>query len=337
MKKNVILIITGSNEPSIVRPLEFLRAKGLRVFRVNIDKLLEKGGFEFYIGYRKRTWSILYDGEEVLSEQVKSIWYRRPPHPEAPSSSARGSKRFIREETKKALWALWTAGNEKILWMNHPLTSKVLEFNKPYQMLVASRVGLKIPKTFIGNIPEKALEFVKRCGGEGIIKVFGSPGLRDVKGRDLVVFTNRISSKHIMKHGKEISCCPVMLENYVPKEFELRVTVVGNLIFPCAIHSQNSKKTKDDWRRYDLKNVEHESCKLPLDVENKIRKLMKAFKLNFGAIDMIVTPDKEFVFLEINPNGQWGWIEKLTGMPISKAIAEVLCRKEKSCYMGKFF
>ena len=63
-------------------------------------------------------------------------------------------------------------------------------------------------------------------------------------------------------------------------------------------------------------------------------RLMKALKINFGAIDMILTPEGEYVFLEVNPNGQWGWIEKLTGMPISQAIADVLSDPRKAIYKG---
>lgn len=337
MKKGIVLVVTGSKEISVKRPLEFLIGSGANFFRIDIDKILDDGSFDFSIDYQDRKWTMRRGDQKVSSEEIISVWYRRPPRPAAPILSEKKSKYFIREETKKALWSLWTTGNEKFLWMNHPITSKMLEFNKPFQLLAASNVGLKIPKTFISSNPQRCLDFIKSCGGEGIIKVFGSPGLKDKKGRGLVVFTNRVNLSHIEKYGNEITCCPVMLENYVPKKLELRITVVGEKIFPCAIYSQDSERTKDDWRKYDFKNVKHERFELPKSVERKLLALMRVFKLNFGAIDMILTPKGEFVFLEINPNGQWGWIERLTEMPISETIANVLIGKEKPCYRGKFY
>ncbi|MBU4480422.1 MvdD family ATP-grasp ribosomal peptide maturase, partial [Patescibacteria group bacterium] len=128
----------------------------------------------------------------------------------------------------------------------------------------------------------------------------------------------------IIENKADFLLSPVMVQSYIPKKIELRVTIVGENIFTCAIHSQNSEKTKYDWRRYDFENVKHEEYQLPVNVRGKILAFMKKCRLNFGAIDMILTPDNEYVFLEVNPSGQFGWIEKLTGMPIAKSIAELL-------------
>lgn len=102
------------------------------------------------------------------------------------------------------------------------------------------------------------------------------------------------------------------------------MTVVGDRVFTCAIHSQDSEKTMHDWRRYDFDNVRHEAYQLPAEVEAKILGFMSATGLIFGAIDMVLTPQGDYVFLEVNPQGQWGWIEEFTGLPIARAIAELL-------------
>lgn len=104
----------------------------------------------------------------------------------------------------------------------------------------------------------------------------------------------------------------------------LVVTKPGDKVFPCAISSQNSQQTIEDWRRYDLPNTPHKPYALPMDLEQKCIALVKTLGLIFGCIDMIITPNNEYVFLEINPNGQWLWIEQLTGLPIAKALAELL-------------
>ena len=70
--------------------------------------------------------------------------------------------------------------------------------------------------------------------------------------------------------------------------------------------------------------MKHEPFNLPNIITKHILTLMKTWKLKFAAIDMIVTPSGEYVFLEVNPNGQWGWIETLTGMPITDSLVELL-------------
>jgi len=117
---------------------------------------------------------------------------------------------------------------------------------------------------------------------------------------------------------------PILAQEYIEKKLELRITIVGQKMFTCAIHSQDSEQTRIDWRRYDFRNVKHLPYQLPEKIKQKLHKLMKIWNLSFGAIDMILTPEGKYVFLEINPNGQWLWIEQLTEMPISRVIAELL-------------
>ena len=334
MKRNRIVVVTGSKEPSVGKPMELLGLGPCEVARINTDTLLQEGSFSLRTGQRGSSWIITVGDQEVDSRTIRSIWYRRPPLPKAPKASNRSFRRFIQEEMQKALWSLWTSSCEPILWMNHPTTSKLLEYNKSYQLGVAAKVGIAIPRTVVTSNPSVALSFIRECGGEGVIKVFGGNRLKNNDGEWLSIFTNRVTEQQILEGGNEIRCCPVMLENYVPKAIELRITVVGNMLFACAIHSQDSEKTRDDWRHYDFDNVKHEPFSLPEDIKIRLMRLMKALKINFGAIDMILTPQGEYVFLEVNPNGQWGWIEKLTGMPISQAIADVLSDSRKAIYMG---
>ena len=129
---------------------------------------------------------------------------------------------------------------------------------------------------------------------------------------------------YIHDHFGNITATPLMAQEYIEKKLELRVTIVGQKVFACAIYSQDSERTKEDWRRYDFDNVRHEQYQLPKEVEAHLMEFMAVCNLTFGAIDMILTPSGRYVFLEINPSGQFGWIEDLTNMPISKAIAETL-------------
>src|SRR3989338_1809067 len=142
---------------------------------------------------------------------------------------------------------------------------------------------------------------------------------------NLILYTKPVTHDQIIKKTRRVVNCPVTVQKYIPKEFELRITVVGNQAFACAIYSQETERTTHDWRKYDLTHTPHKVFNLPDDINQKCLTLVDKLGLKFGCIDMIVTPEGQFVFLEINPNGQWLWIERLTNLPIGDAITDLLC------------
>lgn len=118
------------------------------------------------------------------------------------------------------------------------------------------------------------------------------------------------------------------VQEYVEKQYELRVTVVCDKVFACKIDSQRMEEDKGrvDWRQGYEYGLHYEPYELPDAVKSFCFSFLQEMHLNFGCFDFIVTPQGEFVFLECNPNGQWLWLEQETGMPISQAIAECLMK-----------
>jgi glutathione synthase/RimK-type ligase-like ATP-grasp enzyme len=108
------------------------------------------------------------------------------------------------------------------------------------------------------------------------------------------------------------------------------VTVVGQKTFVVAIHSQDTEETQIDWRKGSNISLEHTVIDLPDDVRSRCISLVERLGLRFGAIDLIRDRSGDFWFLEINPNGQWAWIERRTGLPITAAIVDELEAISKS-------
>ncbi len=138
-----------------------------------------------------------------------------------------------------------------------------------------------------------------------------------------------ILTKERLKKIKNIAGCPVAFQQYIEKALELRITVVKDSIFAAEIHSQELVETQTDFRHMSFDTGHtviptHKATTLPNDVATKLMMLMKQLDLVFGCIDMILTPDGEYVFLEVNPSGQWNWVEKLTGMKITEALVDAL-------------
>jgi len=122
-----------------------------------------------------------------------------------------------------------------------------------------------------------------------------------------------------------LSICPATFQELVPKSLEIRVTVVGQRVMSASIDSQVSERAAHDWRRDGVRMLEDwRPYQLPPEIEEKILHLMDYFSLNYGAIDIILTPDAKHIFIELNPCGEFFWLERTPGLPISGAIAELL-------------
>jgi len=322
--RDVVLIVTDSREPNVAKVIEHLDAARNRYVRVDVDNFLRDSRVTFKETKGVCSWVLRVNGEDVSDKDVCSVWHRRPPSPKASESVHPLYREFVENETAKFLWDLWTSLDADLFWMNHPRTTRLLEFNKLYQMKIASGVGLLTPETLVTNDPGTAMSFITTHGGSVAMKIFGGSVIQDEEGETLTVLTHRVSGRRAKQWLSGIECGPVMLQEYIEKQLELRVTMVGDRIFSCAIHSQDSQRTKDDWRRYDFDKVKHEIYRLPRLIEKKLRLFMRRSGITFGAIDLVLEPSGRYVFLEVNPNGQWGWIEHLTGMPISQCIAETL-------------
>lgn len=323
--RNIVLVLTNTRDESAGPVAGHLHSIHQPFVRFDTEKFPEEDLVSVSLDGENKTGSIHCSGVEVDIASIKSIWWRRPTKARQQSAIHPGYMEFIRDESEIALWSFYSLFSD-VFWMNHPLIgSRLLEHNKIYQLKVASTLGLKTPRTLVSNNPEDILSFVQNEGGSAAIKILkGNFFSRDGEEKNLFVFTQRISEDLAKKHFNELQMAPVMIQQYVQKAIELRVTIVGEKVFACAIHSQESERTRDDWRRYDFANVKHEIHILPKPIEEKLITLLRFWGLAYGACDLILTPDGEYVFLEINANGQWYWIEQLTGMPISKTIAETL-------------
>jgi glutathione synthase/RimK-type ligase-like ATP-grasp enzyme len=145
-----------------------------------------------------------------------------------------------------------------------------------------------------------------------------------IDGQDHTRFTELLEPT-MLNSIHSLSHCPLIFQEYIPKAYELRVTVIGNEIFAACIQSQSAGgDTTVDWRRYNIPKTPHYAYELSPELRNQILALHQRLGLVYSSFDFIRTPQGEFVFLETNPFGQWLWIEDLTGLPISKAIADFL-------------
>jgi glutathione synthase/RimK-type ligase-like ATP-grasp enzyme len=198
--------------------------------------------------------------------------------------------------------------------------------NKQLQLQVASEIGLETPRTLITNDADAVRSFARSCEAGIVTKMLSSFAVYE-DGKERVVFTNPVTVEDL-DDLSGLKLCPMTFQERIPKALELRVTVVGNRVFAAAIDSQTSSAAQHDWRKDGVALMEEwKRYELPAEVEARLLRLMDHFRLNYGAVDFILTPDGRYVFLEVNPVGEFFWLESCPGLPISAAIADVLLGK----------
>jgi len=263
------------------------------------------------------------DGKCARFDQVRAVWARRNGAYAPGPGLHRGRREFLGKECAATVLGLYSMFSHAE-WMND-YHAEQIALNKPHQLRIASQCGLTIPDTLITQTPAEARAFYHAHGGNVLTKAIGQSGYvpGDGEERHAEIYANKLS-KEDFESLDRVRHAPTMLQAYAEKVLELRVTVVGKRVFATAIESQRSEKTMVDWRRYDNPNTPYYRYRLPDSVSNALILLMRRLSLEYGAIDLVLTPKGEYVFLEVNPGGQWGWVEGMTGHPIDEAIADWL-------------
>ncbi len=274
------------------------------------------------LGGRKRV-RLKRGGEELDLSECTSGWLRRPRKPRLSERIADPLLRsYAEEECLQTLQDTWNALD--IPWLPGPIHAIRLADNKQLQLQLATALGFEIPPTLITNDPDEFLEFYRQHGGQ-LIDKFPTVTMAASQrtGRELMRYTQAVTTRDV-GYARRLRHAPMLFQAQVPKRFELRITVVGQEVLAAEIHSQATRRTQLDWRHYDWGHTPYRVHHLPDAIRRACLELVARLGLRFGAIDMIVTPDDRYVFLEINPNGQWLWIEEETGLPIAEAICTTL-------------
>jgi len=242
-----------------------------------------------------------------------AIWWRRPQHPEVSPDLVRPAhQQFAINESHEALRGLWPSLDA--FWINDPARDEVAA-RKAFQLRVAQDVGLKIPTTLITNDPDEARLFVDAHGYRDVVYKAFSATEQDWRETRLLLQEELGLLDHVRY-------APVIFQRYVKALYDLRVTVVGRDIFAAAIYSQETEYPVDC--RMDIGSARFEAVDLPPVVEKRLLELMERLGIVYGAIDMRRTPEDDYVFLEVNPAGQWLFVEEATKQPIAAAMARLL-------------
>lgn len=320
----MILILTQPFDPHADHVSDMLAARGAEFIRFDPADFPAQSSLSVGYAPNGQMRSCLRLGETTIDlTELQSVWSRRPrqpvPHEQIQDTATR---EFVELDCKTFVQDLWNA--LPCRWLPGRPASIQRAQLKASQLRVAAELGLELPPTLVTNSREEFLDFYNHHNGNIVSKLTGPAFDRTVGASAEIARYTEVVSKRDVGYAASVQYCPMILQAYVPKRLELRITVVDQQVFAAEIHSQLTHHTRHDWRRYDLSNTPHFPHALPPDVQERCVRLVERLDLCYGAIDMILTPDGRYVFVEINPSGQFLWIEEETGLPISEAICDFL-------------
>jgi len=255
---------------------------------------------------------------------VGSIWYRRPSRPHLPDWPA-GVGEFGAAEAEHAFSGLMAALSEAF-WVSRPDKIRRASY-KIAQLGWAQEAGFGVPATIVTNDPDEARQFYAEHEGGIVYKTLCMPFIQHNPELVGALYTTPIGTAQAQQFGR-VSVLPCQFQEYLEKRLEVRATVIGNTVFAASINASGTDLGQHDWRRYEPGTV-YSRHTLPGNVEESCLRLVRMLGLQFGAIDLVLKPDGSYVFLEINPNGQWAFVEQVTGLPLTAAMVALLTRPQE--------
>jgi glutathione synthase/RimK-type ligase-like ATP-grasp enzyme len=256
-------------------------------------------------------------GEKRLhASEVDAVWWRRPLAPQLPADLSPQEALWAAGEAQAAIEGFWRSVDAH--WVNPPMANAAADC-KPEQLRRASALGFDVPASLVSNDTDAARAFsgehervICKTLREGVVPVGDSSG---------AFYTEPVNAEHLSALGG-LGPEPYLFQELVEKRYDIRVTVIGERVLACRIESQEQART--DWRKADAEALPHAVEEVPPEIARRCALLAGSYGLRFAAIDLARRTDGGYTFFELNPNGQWAWVEQLTGLPLRSALADEL-------------
>ncbi len=317
MTANTVLLVTASYDDAADSVSHFLEQIGTPAFRLDTDLFPTEAKATF----DPNSGLTLESSQDcVHSNQIMSVWYRRNVAPALPAHLDEYEREFCARESRAFLeGALMSIPTDR--WVSNPTAIWRAE-HKLYQLAIAKQLGFNVPLTMVTNDEATTQRFTR---DRQVIGKAVSSGYIDSPNGYRAMFTTALTSTDLDDlSGLDVS--PVIFQERVQKASDIRVTVIGGEVFTAEIMSQSHSSSATDWRATENPELQHRVHNLPTQQKQQCLALVRRLGLEFGAIDLALTVDGQYIFFEINPNGEWLWLQYQLGFPIAEKIARWLTR-----------
>ncbi len=326
---DTVLIITNPGDAHADAVVRELQRRGVPVFRFHPQEYPERSWLTIEVRDGRVQGELATRHHRVSLDNISAAWYRRQGIPTPASGTDPAAREYVEEQPIAAIRTLCAILD--VFWIANPFVLRLAEV-KALQLVRAAEAGLTTPHTLISNDPLPVARFRDELGAQTCaVKSLRVVGAATEDGWRFPL-TAVLPADHPLD---SVALAPTVFQPYIEKAAEYRCVVIGERIFPVRLDSQAHNNTATDWRGGWVFNnhghpsppSKYEPDALPPHVRHAIRSLMRSFPINFASLDMILTPDGEFVFLELNPNGQWLWLELELGIPLTAALTDLLLQE----------
>ncbi|MDP3748522.1 MAG: hypothetical protein Q8Q88_15895 [Phenylobacterium sp.] len=325
-----VLIVTNRADLHADLVAEKVAAGGGHPFRLNLDEFPEHFAttLEFARGKWEGGLAHIPTGDILPISAIGAVWMRKKADFSFLSAGLTPQeKAYAEAEMEEILFGLLYGLD--CFWMSHPIAVRGSIW-KGEQLLRAARMGFSVPSSIVTNRRGDVEAFRRSVGDDIVFKSLSSPTLaaEQVEPEHRIGIslpTTRITEDHeeMLDAVAELPC---FFQQYIAKRYELRVTVIGDQVFAAKIHSQDDPRTATDYRDFSAE-ILYEAEDLPPEIARRCLDFVRSYGLTYGALDLIVTPDGEYVFLENNPVGQFLFVEQLVPeLDMTGALAARLVR-----------
>ncbi|KFE66375.1 MvdC/MvdD family ATP grasp protein [Hyalangium minutum] len=317
-RDTVLLLTHSADHYTVDRVEEEVSRRGAHPLRVDTDDFPSKlaltsrvddGGSEVLLG-------------ELVGTRIHSVWMRRMGTPQLDDTLESAWREGCLRESQAALEGFLDGLEAAGCRFINPMGAERTAQNKLHQLRLARMLGLEVPRTLVTNDAARVRSFFTQVRGRMVAKM-QMPLTQSMGGGQPFVYTAAIGPEHL-DALEELRHSPMVFQERIDKARELRVAVVGGRCFVGAIDASRSRRGQVDWRRAEPSECHWEPGVLPTPVAARLEQLIATLGLVYGAVDLIVTPEGRYVFLEVNPGGEWGMLEHDLGLPIAAALADAL-------------
>ncbi len=309
-----VLILSEEYDPSVDRVVATLTGRDIPVFRADLGWFPQTLVLDAELGGNEWTGFLRTPHREVRLADLRSVWCRNPTVFAFPDDLSRARRQHAEREARLGVGGV--LATLPVTWMNHPQRDADHAY-KPRQLAMAARCGLTVPRTLITNDAEAVRRFADYAPHGLVTKVLGANIIHE-DGHRKFASTSRVDVADLT--GVEHTAH--QFQDWVPKAYEVRLIAVGTEQFAVGIHTDDPDAHLD-WRtNYDA--LTYDSVRIPERIADQVRAFMALAGLMFSALDFVVTPDGDWVFLESNSVGQYGWLTPTLGTAVSDAIADHL-------------
>jgi glutathione synthase/RimK-type ligase-like ATP-grasp enzyme len=307
----VIVAVSHPGDDHLAPVLATLRDLGEETLVLDTAEFPARARIALAYGGRRRAATLHAPTGRLDAARVAAVWWRRPRPLAAAAGLRDGDAGVAIRQANEAICGL--GATLDVRWVNDPWRESAAA-HKPLQLHLAERAGLRVPRTLVTNDPQHAREYLGSVGRRRVVHKALHSTPEDWR-------TTRILTRRDLAQLRTLRLAPVILQEYVPG-VDVRVTAAGGKLFAAAIDARRTASPEDFRPVFDAARVE--ACALPREVAARLRKLLRALGLAYAAIDLRRRDDGEHVFLEANPSGQWLFVERRTGLPITAAVATLL-------------